>query len=258
MEKRRGRFSWYQVNATDAAAAREFYCDVAGWQAQDIAMQDGSNYIMLGTDHGPIGGIMSLPDEARKAGAPQHWLSYVTTPDIDATLMQARDHDAQVYVPPTELSDGRFAVLADPQGALFALFTPNVVDEDTPFAPQPGDISWHELMTTDHKAALAFYQELFGWEKLGAHDMGDMGIYQEFGRQGVALGGMYDKPPELQAPSHWLLYIMVPNVEERIERITELGGKVLRGPMEVPGGDLVAQCLDPQGGVFAIHATAQS
>jgi predicted enzyme related to lactoylglutathione lyase len=47
----------------------------------------------------------------------------------------------------------------------------------------------------------------------------------------------------------------VPDVAAAVERVKEAGGQLLVGPMEVPGGDIIAQCMDPQGGVFAVHAT---
>lgn len=252
----RGRFVWYQLNASDVDAARDFYTDVIGWKTQLWEEGDGPPYTMLVNEAGPVGGIMAMPEDAR--GAPQHWLAYVSTPDVDKTVMQARDHGAQVHVPPSDLAVGRFAVLADPQGAAFAVFAPNEPPEDTAFAPQRGDVSWHELLTTDYEKALGFYSELFEWEKTESMDMGETGIYQMYGRHGKSLGGMFNKSPEMPAPPNWTLYFMVGDVNERVERIKSLGGQILNGPMEVPGGDLIAQCLDPQGGAFAIHSVTES
>jgi uncharacterized protein len=71
------------------------------------------------------------------------------------------------------------------------------------------------------------------------------------------LGGIYNKPADMPAPPHWLLYMSVDDVNAVVPRVKELGGQVLNGPMEVPGGDLIAQCLDPQGAAFAIHSRAK-
>ena len=258
MSKPLGRFTWYQVNATDVAAAKDFYTAIGGFATESTDMPDGSQYIMLLNANGPVGGIMALPEEAKQHGAPQHWLAYISSPDVDKTVMLAKDLGATEMVPPTDLPAGRFAVLGDPQGAAFAVFTPNDPPEDTAFKPIQSDISWHELMTTDWKAALKFYSSLFNWEKREALDMGDMGEYQLFGRNGDEIGGMMNLPPDVQAPPHWMLYIMVDDAKASIEQIKKLGGQLLNGPMEVPGGDLVAQCLDPQGGAFAIHSVAKS
>ena len=56
-----------------------------------------------------------------------------------------------------------------------------------------------------------------------------------------------------QVPTAWMLYFRVPDVHAAAERATSNGGTVLNGPMEVPGGDMVVQCMDPQGGAFSMH-----
>jgi hypothetical protein len=113
-------------------------------------------------------------------------------------------------------------------------------------------VSWHELATTDREGAWAFYSDLFDWQKTDAMDLGEMGTYQMFGRGAHPLGGLFDKPPQIPVPN-WLPYVLVPDVAAVLERVKAGGGQVLNGPMEVPGGDLIAQCMDPQGAPFAIH-----
>lgn len=103
------------------------------------------------------------------------------------------------------------------------------------------DFSWHELATSDYEAAFAFYEKLFGWKRNDAVDMGPLGTYQMYGR------GMYNKPKEMPAPPHWLLYTLVPDINEAAKTVKAAAGRVLNGPMEVPGGDWIVQCLDPQG-----------
>ena len=87
-------------------------------------------------------------------------------------------------------------------------------------------------------------------------DMGEAGTYRMYGFGQWPLGGIFNKPAEMPVPG-WLYYIRVPDVREAVETVKREGGKVLNGPMEVPGGDLVAQCLDPQGAAFALHSTAE-
>jgi predicted enzyme related to lactoylglutathione lyase len=119
--------------------------------------------------------------------------------------------------------------------------------------PPVGHFSWHELATTDPEAAFAFYADLFGWEKTSAMDMGPMGVYQMFGPGGVPFGGIYRKPAEQPGPPAWLHYARVPDTNAAVETVRQKGGQVLNGPMEVPGGDMVAMILDPQGGPSAVH-----
>ncbi|MBQ91465.1 MAG: hypothetical protein CL441_08695 [Acidimicrobiaceae bacterium] len=119
-----------------------------------------------------------------------------------------------------------------------------------------GRFVWHELNTSDPDAAKRFYSAIFGWVKGEAMNMGPMGTYQMYGREGQAPeGGMMTTPPGHPGPpASWLHYVRVPDVAAALEQVKALGGQVLNGPQEVPGGDQVAQCLDPQGAAFAIHA----
>jgi predicted enzyme related to lactoylglutathione lyase len=152
---------------------------------------------------------------------------------------------------------GRFAVLQDPQGAVFALH--NAEAEIAPESdPTPRNFSWHELVTSDPSAAWDFYSQLFGWHKTSEMDMGPAGTYQMFGRDRFTYGGVYRKPDDMPAPPHWLHYAMVENADAAAERAKDNGGQVLHGPMEVPGGDRIAVLMDPQGAAFAVHSKAQS
>jgi predicted enzyme related to lactoylglutathione lyase len=255
-------FVWYELNTTDPKAAQRFYTTLLEWGLQDFNPANaGANepYVMWTRDNKPFGGVMRLPDEARKMGAPPHWLAYVGVGTaVDATVEQAQKLGARVYVPPTDIpGGGRFAVLADPQGAVFGVVgsaqpTPEPVES---VEPQVGQFAWHELSTTDHAAAFRFYNTLFGWEKGEPFDMGPMGTYQMFGRRGRTLGGMYNKPPQVPAPPHWMLYVRVPDVDKAAERVKAVGGRIIHGPADVPGGDRIVQCIDPQGAAFALVRT---
>ena len=110
-------------------------------------------------------------------------------------------------------------------------------------------------MTTDAPAALQFYQKMFGWQPTEAMDMGPMGKYHMFGRHLGPLGGMMNKSPEMaQVPPNWGLYFRVADLDAAVARVKTGGGQILNGPMEVPGGDRIVNCLDPQGAAFSLHA----
>ncbi len=251
----RGRFCWHDLMTSDPDAAQNFYKKVAGW-GTDKWEGGETPYTMWTNEQGPLGGVMQLPEEAKAMGAPPHWIAYIYAPNVDETTNRATELGANTLVPPTDIPTvGRFSVLMDPQGAVFAAFqsSQDAPGHDNP--AQQGEFSWHELATTDHEAAWGFYADLFGWQKTDAMDMGDMGIYQMYGRGGdLPLGGMFNKPAEM--PTGWLHYIKVADVNAAVDTVKELGGQILNGPMEVPGGDLIAQCLDPQGAAFAVHSAA--
>jgi predicted enzyme related to lactoylglutathione lyase len=175
---------------------------------------------------------------------------------VDASARQAEAAGGKVCHQPQDIPEvGRFAVLADPHGAVFAVFQPKN-QQPQAASPQVGDCSWHELAAGDERQAWEFYSALFGWVKHGeGHDMGPLGRYQEYGVPGVAwpLGGIYRKPADMPAPPHFMLYFHVEDVPRTLETLKALGGQVLNGPMEVPGGDVIANCLDPQGAAFSLH-----
>ena len=197
MESNAGRFVWYELMTTDTAAATAFYKDVVGWTTQVFGEGGASNmppYTMWVASQGPLGGVFPLPDKAKAMGAPPHWMAHVEVANVDETVARAKGLGAQVYVEPNDIPTvGRFAVIADPQGASISVFKPAsaMAPHDTMKA---GEFNWNELVTTDHKAALAFYSELFGWEKTSSFDMGAMGEYLMFGQKGKTYGGMMTKP----------------------------------------------------------------
>lgn len=251
-----GRFVWHEVMTTDPDAAIEFYQKVIGWSL--MPWDADPNYRMFAWKNAPMAGVMLLPEEARQAAAPPHWLTYISVRDVDATLAQASGLGARTYLEPMDVPTvGRLAVLADPQGATFAIFRAenagHITDDMT-----VGDFSWHELATDDWKTAWEFYQALFGWEHDHDFDMGPvMGTYWMFRRPGGSrpLGGMFNRPPEIPV-ANWLPYVHVKNADTTAATAARHGGRVVHGPMEVPGGDRIAQILDPQGALFAVHSLA--
>ena len=86
---------------------------------------------------------------------------------------------------------GRFAMLADPGGAMLYLLTPFPREDVPPPAEPttPGLVSWHELYSSiGEEAAFAFYSGQFGWKTVELMDMGPMGNYRIFGADGVQMG----------------------------------------------------------------------
>jgi predicted enzyme related to lactoylglutathione lyase len=250
-----GRFAWYELMTTDPMAAEGFYTKVVGWGTRPAPGME-TTYTLWTRGEQPVGGLMQIPAEAKAGGAPPNWLLYVAVQDADATVVQARSLGGRVEVGPREIRGaGRFAVLADPQAAVIAILQPS---DPTAYGPEeppaPRDFSWRELATTDRETATAFYAALFGWERLSANDTGEpVGIYQEFGRGGTPLGGIYKKPADMPHPPFWLPYAKVPDIQASVAAVKAGGGTVLMGPMEIPGGDRIAQCRDPQGAAFALH-----
>jgi len=248
----RGKFLWHELMTTDPKSAKDFYTKVVGWTTQ--AWEQDPSYTMWKSGERSTGGLLAQK-VVDGVGPPPQWFCYIGTPDVDTTVKQAIDLGGKVMTPAMDLPNvGRFTFLSDPQGAPFAAFTP-AGSSGGPTGPKVGDFSWHELLTTNAQAAWDFYSTLFGWEKTGAMDMGGGNMYQMFGLGGLPFGGMFTASNNPKHP-YWLPYALVRDSKKAAETITELGGTVINGPMEVPGGDWIVAGLDRQGATFAVHSKA--
>ena len=249
--ERLGRPLWCELLTTDVKAAEAFYTAVVGWTVTPFDAT--ATYDVLNRAGGVgMGGVMKIPDGMH---FPPHWLMYVGVPRLDDAIAHIQRLGGGTLSPLIEVPNiGRMQVMKDPQGATFSILEPAPSSPETPEAPpEPGDVSWRELYTTDAAAAVKFYSDLFGWRETQAMDMGPMGKYHIVARQ-WDLGGIMNTPKEMaQVPPNWGLYFRVDDVTRGAERVKVNGGQVLNGPMEVPGGDQIVNCMDPQGAAFSLH-----
>lgn len=248
----KSNFFWYELMTSDTAAAETFYKKVVGWDSEPFPGSTMAYTLFKAGDRG-VAGLMTIPPQAAEMGARPAWIGYIYVDDVDAATDRIAKAGGKVFQPATDIpSVGRFSVVTDAQGAVFNLMKPSGPAQ-TPAAPMsPGHIGWHELYAGDGPSAFGFYADQFGWEKTTAMDMGAMGVYQLFSGAGGGndLGGMMTKPAEIPVPL-WVFYFIVGNIDEAADRVADNGGKVLNGPMEVPGA-WILQGLDPQGAMFAL------
>jgi predicted enzyme related to lactoylglutathione lyase len=248
-----GRPLWYELMTSDMKAAEVFYKTVVGWKTAPFEGA-GQPYTMFNRSGDvSVGGVMAKPAEVK---APPFWAMYVGVPNLEETAAKIKRLGGSAHTEVIEVPNvGRMQMMMDPQGAAFYIYEPAGAEQRPEAAPEVGEGSWHELMTTDATAAMKFYQEVFGWQPSEAMDMGAMGKYQMFNRPHGMIGGMMNKPPEMaNVPPNWQIYFRVPDVDAAAERIKANGGKILNGPMEVPGGDRVVNAMDPQGAAFGLHS----
>jgi uncharacterized protein len=248
-----GRPLWYELMTTDMKAAENFYKAVVGWTPAPFEGA-GQPYTMFQrAGNIPVGGVMTRPDGMN---APPFWAMYVGVPKLEDAVAQIKRLGGSDCSPIIEVPNvGRMQMMQDPQGAAFYVYQPASAEQPPEAAPEVGDASWHELMTTDAPAAMTFYNAVFGWQPTDAMDMGEMGKYQMFNRPIGMIGGMMNKPKEMaNVPPNWQIYFRVDDLDAAIDRIKANGGQILNGPMEVPGGDRIVNAMDPQGAAFSLHA----
>jgi uncharacterized protein len=240
-----GTFSWAELASRDTDGAKAFYTGLFGWSYEDNPIGDAGVYTMFSKDGRRVAALHAGQQE----GAPPLWLSYVTVEDADATTERAKELGASVFAGPFDVMEaGRMSVLADPQGAAFAVWQPrDNIGAD--LVNTVGALTLNQLNTSDTSAAGEFYSSLFGWEVRGVDAPGPpyYGIYND----GALNAGMMGLPEGSPGPPHWLVYFGSEDLDAAVERIGELGGRTLVEPMEVPGGR-IAVAQDPQGGTFAL------
>jgi predicted enzyme related to lactoylglutathione lyase len=248
----RGRFVWHQLMTRDVPGAKKFYSKLTGWKTLPWPLDPA--YTVCHAEAGPVAGIMEITPDL-PAEVPPHWLQYIGTRDVDGTAEAAVRAGGSIVKAPGDMQGaGRYALLKDPQGALFAIIDPENARPESAGVPPLGTFSWHELATSDNEAAFAFYSGLFGWDAMARMDMGPAGIYLIFGTNGVQRGGIYIKPPDWPAPPNWMPYVHVPSADEGFKLATSTGAKGLVPPMDVPGGSRIASFGDPAGAAVAIHS----
>ncbi|MEP7364181.1 MAG: VOC family protein [Acidobacteriota bacterium] len=112
-----GTVCWSELATADPEKARDFYTQLFAWETY---VGGESNYIHIKVGGKDAGGI--LPLSSQGAGVPPHWMPYFLSADCDATAGRAKELGGDWFMPPTTMPNvGRFAVLKDPQGAVFSV-----------------------------------------------------------------------------------------------------------------------------------------
>jgi uncharacterized protein len=240
---------WYELASADLAASQSFYAGLLGWNWMDAGME-GMTYMLASLDSTMIAGLFSA-EMGRAAG----WMVYFAVDSADETAALAAAIGAATLMPPTDIpGTGRFAILADPQGAVFGILQPNPGGDGGAFdQARSGAGNWHDLVTSDDAGALAFYGKLFGWTVSRSMPMGPEMTYHILARDGLDIGGTFASKG--QAP-FWKPYFSVTSANAAKARVADLSGTVHHGPDEVPGGVFTLQCSDSQGVTVALVGPA--
>lgn len=249
-----GTFSWPELGTTDAKAAKQFYTSLFGWQFNDNDMGPNGVYTIFTLNGRDVAALYTLMPDMVKQGVPPNWGAYVTVENADRSVEKAKSLGGTVIVPPLDVMEhGRMAVLQDPQGATFTVWqAKDHIGVGVLF--EPGSLAWTQLNAKDPAAAKKFYPALLGWkiqeEEMPAAMGG--GMYTTWLKSDGQAGGMMPMPKEAPAPSHWLSYFAVANVDAAAAKAASLGAKTYVPPTDIPGIGRFAVLADPQGATFAV------
>ncbi|MGI9579143.1 MAG: VOC family protein [Microthrixaceae bacterium] len=244
--------SWIDLATPDVDAAKAFYGELFGWSFDDRATDtDGVHYTMCNKGDKAAAGIMALSEQMAAAGMPPAWSTYVTVTDVEASLAKVEAAGGTVLQPAMEvMEDGRMAVVADPSGAVIAMWQPKahigaeVVNEH-------GALTWNELTTPDPAAVAGFYNAVFGWTtETAPMPEGEYTLFLVDGgnEQGIA-GAM---APPMEMPNFWGIYIHSDDAAATAARAKERGAGVLMEATAMEGVGTLATLTDPQGAMFSV------
>jgi hypothetical protein len=249
-----GKIVWVQLVTPDLAAARAFYGGLFGWTFRDIGAPD---YAEADLNGHPVAGLFQVPIKPGEHRQPA-WLGFISTTDVDAATAAAQQRGAKLLFGPHDIPDlGRDAVLADPQGAVFAILASSSGDPPDILA-KSGEWIWSSLITTDPDTDAAFYQTLFNYDvydlpasssaaNAGAqHFLLASGNFARASVNSLPVGG------DVHVHPHWLNFVRVDDAAATAAKVVALGGRVLVQPRVDRNGGKVAVVADPAGAPFGL------
>ena len=253
---------WVETWQDDPVAAAGFYGRIFGWEAENTASPgtDGTFHLcrLRGRDAAAIGS--PIPDDAPPVPS---WTTFIQVESANETAEKVKKAGGTVVVEPRQsLEGGRIAILAAPAGAAFAAWE-QARHRGAQVINEPGAWAMSMLVTPDPEAAVRFYGEVFGWTTR-SFGMGEDEITM-FSLPGY-LGGEPSQPVPRDvvatlappgaaegAPAHWSVDFWISDPDEAARITTEMGGRVLAGPFDIPDiGMRQAALADPQGATFTI------
>jgi len=249
-ERHIGKVVLVELVTPDLAAAKNFYTGLFGWTFRD-RQTGGTEYAEALLNGRPVAGLVHrpLPRDTKRSPA---WLGFFSVRDVDAASQIALRHGAKMLFGPRTIPDrGREAVLADPQGAIFAVIASS--SGDPPDSPaEPGDWIWSTLITRDPDTDAAFYQALFDYDVFALPSEADA-QHLILASDNYARASANTAPtgrPDMQP--RWINFIRVDDTENTAARATTLGGRILVEPWIDREGNKMAVIADPFGAALGL------
>lgn len=262
-----GKVVWTELVTPDVESAQRFYGALFVWTFRDVPgvksavtsatdRDAPSRYVVALLDDQPVAGLLLRGVTAVRQVQPA-WLTFLAVNDADEVARHALAMGARVLAEPKSYGRrGRQAILADPQGAIFAiLFSPGGDAPDE--LADPGQWIWSSLLVRDADKAAAFYQGLLGYEVFELPSA-DGREHVVLATDNLARASVNAMPAEsTRNHPHWLNFVRVLNATETVARARSLGGHVLVEPHADRHGGQVAVIADPQGAPFGVMEWSQ-
>jgi predicted enzyme related to lactoylglutathione lyase len=246
--QRANRPSWVELSSSDAAASRDFYARLFGWNVEVSPDPQYGGYAIAKVDGHDVAGI----GPTQMPGQPTAWGIYIGTDDVDALTESATAAGGSVLAPPFDVGDqGRMAVFQDPSGGVISAWQATAMRDF--LTDQPNTYGWGELNARGLERAVPFYERTFGWSSK-ASEMGEGAPpYTEFLDGGESIAGAQEMQSMVPAevPSFWQVYFNVDDVDESFHRAVDGGATAIAPPADFPGGRY-AIVADPQGAAFGL------
>ena len=240
-----GKVVWADLVTPNLSTAEKFYGGLFGWTFQNIRAGD-SDYVVALLDGRPIAGLVEKPlsvAERRQSA----WLTFIAVRDVDAAKRTALAHKAKLMADSVTYSmRGRQAILADPEGAVFAVLASSSGDPPD-YLAAPGEWIWSSLHAKDPDSEASFYQTLFGYDVFDAEstDGREHLILSSDDYARASANALPDNQDRRHA--HWLNFIRVDNATDMSAKAVALGGRVLVEPHLDRHGGTVSVVADPAG-----------
>jgi predicted enzyme related to lactoylglutathione lyase len=246
-----GKVIWADLVTPDVAEAKRFYGALFGWTFREVP--GDSNYSLALLNGEPLAGLFQKSQPAGQAQQPA-WLTFLAVRDADTAQAAAVRLGGKVLAKSHNYPQrGRQAILADPDGAMFAVLAAQGGDPPD-YLPEPGEWIWSSLFVKDPKGETEFYKGLCDY------DVYDLASEGESGAQHYILSGDNYARAALNAlpadskrrRAHWLNFVRVTDVADTVQKAVGMGAHLLVEPRIDRHGGRLAVLADPSGAPFGV------